>query len=102
MNKKPIIFFTLALIIFFLILTLSKPSPESFNEWLSNKHDIECVGDKCINGNDNLTVADRTIDDYFFINKIGVKLYYEDGSVLLIEGLGILGTFSTFTFNIRI
>ncbi len=96
------IFFTFALIIFLLTLLLSKPSPENFNKWLSSKHGIECFGDKCINGGDKITVVDRTIDDYFLINKMGVKLQYDDGSVLIIEGLGIFGTFSTFTANLGI
>ncbi|MFD1779117.1 hypothetical protein ACFSFW_10600 [Fredinandcohnia salidurans] len=99
MKKKRIIYFTLAIILFFLVLPLSKPSPETFNKWLANKYDTECVGDNCLYENSKEKVVHRTIDDYFFINKMGVILEDDAGTRTLIEGIGILGTFLPFTFN---
>ena len=99
MNKKRMIYSILAIILFFLILPLSKPSPETFNKWLANKYDTECIGDHCLYKNSKEKVVHRTIDDYFLINKMGVILEDEDGTRTLIEGIGILGTFLPFTFN---
>ncbi|MEK5442341.1 MULTISPECIES: hypothetical protein [unclassified Fredinandcohnia] len=99
MNRKRIIYFTLAIILFFLILPLSKPSTETFNKWLASKYDTECVGDNCLYNNSQEKVVNRTRDDYFFINKMGVILEDERGTRTLIEGIGIFGTFVPFTFN---
>ncbi|MEH7225907.1 hypothetical protein V7112_19010 [Bacillus sp. JJ1566] len=100
MSKKRIKIFTYVLIILlFLTLPLSKPSPEAFNKWLANKYDTECVGDNCEHKNSQEKVVHRTIDDYIFINKMGIILEDEEGRRTLIEGIGILGTFIPFTFN---
>lgn len=72
MSKKRIIYFTLAIILFFLVLPLSKTSPETFNKWLASKYDTECIENNCLYLNSKEKVVYRTIDDYFFINKMGV------------------------------
>ncbi|THE11644.1 hypothetical protein E1I69_14440 [Bacillus timonensis] len=100
MKKKRIKIFTFALIIlFFLTLPLSKPSPETFNKWLANKYDTECIGDECEFKSSQEKVVHRTIDDYILINKMGIILEDEEGRRTLIEGIGIFGTFIPFTFN---
>ncbi|MEN2766063.1 hypothetical protein [Ornithinibacillus xuwenensis] len=98
--KKRIKIFTSALIILlFLTLLLSKPSPETFNKWLVEKYDIECIGDNCVNNNSQEKVVHRSTDDYILINKMGITLEDEEGRRTLIEGIGVFGTFIPFTFN---
>ncbi|MCC3357078.1 hypothetical protein [Bacillus sp. REN16] len=100
MKKKRTKTFIYALIILlFLTLPFSKPSPETFNKWLAYKYDTECTGDNCEYKNSQEKVVHRTIDDYIFINKMGIILEDEEGSRTLIEGIGIFGTFIPFTFN---
>lgn len=90
--------FTLILLLF-LTLPLSKPSPETFNEWLGSRYDIECAGDNCFYRNSIEKVVHRTTDDYILINRMSVILEDEEGVRTLIEGVGIFGTFIPFTFN---
>ncbi|WP_047985835.1 hypothetical protein [Ornithinibacillus californiensis] len=99
MKRKRIkIFFTI-IIILFLTLSLSRPSPQTFNKWLVDKYDIECIGDKCLYMNYQEKIVHRTIKDYILINKMGIILEDEEGRRTLIEGIGIFGTFIPFTFN---
>ncbi|MEH7380268.1 hypothetical protein V7138_07285 [Bacillus sp. JJ1533] len=97
MRKKQMILLTFSLI--FLTLPFSKPSSETFNEWLASKYDIECVGDDCEHENSKEKVVHRTKDDYIFINKMGVILEDEEGVRTLIEGIGVFGIFIPFTFS---
>jgi hypothetical protein len=86
-------------ILLFLTLSLSKPSPDTFNKWLVNKYDTACSGNNCLYKNTQKKVVHRSIDDYLLINKMGIILEDEEGSRTLIEGIGIFGTFIPFTFN---
>ncbi len=98
MSKKRIVYLSL-FILLILILTLTKPSSDSFNNWLSNKYNLECQENECIRDSNNYKVVNIDIDNYFLFNKIGIKLQEEDGVFLLIEGLGIFGVFSTSTYK---
>ncbi|MGG0657839.1 NADH-quinone oxidoreductase subunit J [Rummeliibacillus pycnus] len=104
-------------ILFLLILPLTKPSNDSFNEWLSDKHQLDCQEKECVSNSESLKMPDgktekvvnkevervvnRESEDYFFFNKKSIKLEDEDekGSFFLIEGIGILGGFTTFTYK---
>lgn len=100
MKRKRIIIFTCALILLlFLTLSLSRPSPETFSKWLENKYDIACNGDNCLYKNSQKKVVHRTVDDYILINKMGIILEDEDGTRTLIEGIGIFGTLIPFTYH---
>jgi hypothetical protein len=99
MSKKRIVYLSL-LILLILILTLTKPSSDSFNNWLSNKYNLECQENECIRDSYNWKVVNRDLDNYFIFNKIGIKLKKEDGVFLLIEGIGVFGVFSTYTYKV--
>lgn len=99
MRKKRIVNLSL-LILLILILTLTKPSSDSFNNWLSNKYNLECQENECVRDPNNYKVVNRDLDNYILFNKIGIKLQKEDGVFLLIEGIGIFGVFSTSTYKV--
>lgn len=44
-------------------------------------------------------VVNRELKDYFFFNKKSFKFENEKGRYFLIEGIGILGGFTTFTYK---
>lgn len=98
MSKKRKRYLT-AIIILIIIMSLSKPSPETFNKWLASKYDRECVGDECVHGNSKEIVVRRDIDNYILINKMGVILEDEEERRTLIVGIGVFGTFIPFAYN---
>lgn len=99
MSKKRIILSSF-LILLILFLSLTKPSPDTFNNWLSNKYNLECQENECVRDSNNYKVVNRDLDNFVLFNKIGIKLQEEDGVYLQIEGIGIFGVFSTFTYKV--
>ncbi|THE11613.1 hypothetical protein E1I69_14265 [Bacillus timonensis] len=100
MKKKRIMIFSL-LVLFVVLLTITKPPSSSFDKWLSNKYSIECQGKECVLDSNNYKVIDSNIDNYFLFNKVGVKLEGKYESYLLVEGIGVLGGFVPFTYDAR-
>ncbi|MEN2465492.1 hypothetical protein [Ornithinibacillus sp. JPR2-1] len=100
MKRKRVKIFTFTFIIlFFLTLLLSKPSPDTFNKWLVKNYDIDCIGDNCLYKKSQEKVVHRTIDDYILANRMGIILEDEEGRRTLIEGIGVFGTLIPFTYN---
>jgi len=97
--KRTKIFILAFILLFFLTLSLSRPSADTFNKWLAKKYYIECIGDNCLHKNSEVRVVHRSIDDYFLINKMGIIIEDEEGIRTLIEGVGVFGTFIPFTYN---
>lgn len=98
MSKKRKRYLT-AIIILIIIMSLSKPSPDTFNKWLASKYDRECVGDECVHANSKEIVVHRDIDNYILINKMGVILEDEEERRTLIVGIGVFGMFIPFAYN---
>ncbi|WP_102692351.1 hypothetical protein [Rummeliibacillus pycnus] len=102
-------------ILFLLILPLTKPSNDTFNDWLSDSHQLDCQEKECVSNSESLKMRDgktekvvnkevekvvnRESEDYFFFNMKSIKLEDEKGRYFLIEGIGILGGFTTFTYK---
>mgnify|MGYP005753215713 CR=1 FL=1 len=97
--RKKLIFYIAFFLTFLLIMSLSKPSPDTFNDWLANQHDIKCDGDNCLYNNSNEIVVYRKVDNFILINKVRIILEDEKGVRTLIEGIGAFGKFRPFTFT---
>jgi hypothetical protein len=96
------------LILLLLLLPITKPSEDTFYNWLSITHDTSCMNDICTFDSAALQIVEQEKDDYFLVNKIGIKLqdenpsyntYLYGNSYFLIEGIGIFGWFITFTYK---
>lgn len=86
-------------IIFLFILPLAKPSNASFTDWLAVQHPFDCQEKACVSNTEGEKVISRTSEDYFFFNKKSIKLEDEKGRLFLIEEVGILGGYTTFTYK---
>lgn len=102
-------------IIFLFILPLAKPSNDSFTDWLADQHQFDCQEKECVSNTESLKMRDgktekvvnkevekvvnRESADYFFFNKKSIQLEDEKGRLFLIEGIGILGGYTTFTYK---
>lgn len=86
-------------IIFLFILPFAKPSNASFTDWLAVQHQFDCQDKACVSNTEVEKVVDRKSEDYFFFNKKSIKLEDEKGRLFLIEGIGILGGYTTLTYK---
>lgn len=100
-------------IVFLFILPLAKPSNDSFTDWLADQHQFDCQEKECEFNSESLKMRDgktekvvyknvervvnRKSEDYYFFNKKSIKLEDEKGRLILIEAIGILGGYTTFT-----
>ncbi|RBW68602.1 hypothetical protein [Bacillus taeanensis] len=99
MKKKQKLMIATCLILFLIILAVTKPSPHTFDDWLTSEYNIECSGNECLLNSIHYKVVSKEIDDYFLFNKIGTELEREDGGFTFVEGIGILGRFIPFTYK---
>lgn len=86
-------------IIFLFILPFVKPSNASFTDWLAVQHQFDCQDNACVSNTEVEKVVNRKSEDYFFFNKKSIKLEDEKGRLFLIEGIGILGGYTTLTYK---
>lgn len=113
-ERSSLIFWSL-FIVFLFILPLAKPSNDSFTDWLADQHQFDCQEKECVSNTESLKMRDgktekvvntevervvnRKSEDYFFFNKKSIELEDEKGRLFLIEGIGILGGYTTFTYK---
>lgn len=113
-ERSSLIFWSL-FIVFLFILPLAKPSNDSFTNWLADQHQLDCQEKECVSNTESLKTRDgktekvvntevervvnRKSEDYFFFNKKSIKLEDEKGRLFLIEGIGILGGYTTLTYK---
>ena len=101
-RREPLIF--IFFILTLVLLAFTKPSEKAFTEWLNNKHNYECGPTKCIHhfedtSTETVTIVQQSSKDYIFFKISSFKRMDEHGRLFLIEGLGVLGMYSTFTFK---
>lgn len=101
MNKKRTFIIVSILILFLIILPLTKPSANSFNDWLTKKYNIDCNGRECLSKSNakSYKVVSKETDNYFLFNKTDIELQIEDGGFTFVEGIGVLGGFIPFTYK---
>lgn len=97
-ERSSLIFWSL-FIVFLFILPLAKPSNDSFTDWLADQHQFDCQEKECVSNTEVERVVNRKSEDYFFFNKKSIELEDEKGRLFLIEGIGILGGYTTFTYK---
>lgn len=97
-ERSSLIFWSL-FIVFLFILPFSKPSNASFTDWLAVQHQFDCQDKACVSNTEVEKVVNRKSEDYFFFNKKSIKLEDEKGRLFLIEGIGILGGYTTLTYK---
>lgn len=97
-ERSSLIFWSL-FIVFLFILPFSKSSNASFTDWLAVQHQFDCQNKACVSNTEVEKVVNRKSEDYFFFNKKSIKLEDEKGRLFLIEGIGILGGYTTLTYK---
>ena len=104
MNKKrrKIIFVVGIVILLLIAVRVTKPSANSFDDWLTKKYSIVCNDRECFakfNEEDSFKVVRRDADNYFLFNKMEIVFEYERGGFKLVEGIGVLGGYIPLTYK---
>lgn len=101
MKKKRTYTIASFLILILILLPVTKPSSDSFNNWLTKKYNLECNERACLSTSNakKFRVVSKETDNYFLFNKTAIELQIEDDGYSFVEGIGILGGFIPLTYK---